>query len=96
MRVGVVGAGYADGFTTFNSNKAEVMIGGKLVKVLGRVCMDYFMVDLGDLNVSNGSEVFLAADQEGIRVDDIASRTGMIPYEVLTGINRKTPRVYRG
>ncbi len=90
--------GYADGYSRKLSNNGEVLINGKRGPVVGRVCMDTIMVDVTDIpNVSYNSEVVLLGRQgrEQITADDIADKTGTIPYEVLTSIGQRVTRVYK-
>lgn len=94
MSIGVVPVGYADGFSTLNSSKGMVYIHGQPCPVLGRVCMDYFMVDLGSLTARTGDEVILYGNQDGIRPDEVAERTGLISYEILTNISSRIKREY--
>lgn len=94
MKIAVVPCGYADGFSTLNSGNGQVLVQGEICPVLGRVCMDYFMVDVSELELNVGEEVLLCGEEKGISPEDIAGRTGLIPYEILTGIDRSTPRVY--
>ncbi len=98
--VGVLPVGYADGFGRAASNNAEVIVAGKRVPVIGRVCMDLTMVDLTDLGEGVGvsDEVVLVGSQgnETIGVDELATRMGTIPYEVLTALGNRNRRVYIG
>jgi len=94
MKVSVIPVGYADGFSTLNSGKGLVYIQESPCPILGRICMDYMMVDTNHLEVSVGDEVILCGDYDGIRPDEIAQRTGLIAYEILTGINASTNRRY--
>lgn len=96
--IGVVSAGYADGYWRTLSNKGHVLIGGKTVPVAGRICMDYFMVDLTDIsdNVYEGQEVTLigkSRDNE-ITADMIGDLCGTISYEVVCRIGKRVERVY--
>jgi alanine racemase len=96
--IATVPVGYADGFSRQLSNSGEVLINGKRAPVIGRVCMDTFMVDITDIpGVSYTSEVVLIGRQgkEGITADDIAEKTGTIPYEVLTSVGERIRRVYK-
>ena len=96
--IATVPAGYADGYSRKLSNNSDVLISGRRVPVVGRICMDTFMVDVTDIpDVSYGSEVVLIGSQgqERITADDIADRTGTIPYEVLTSIGSRVKRVYK-
>jgi len=93
-----VPCGYGDGYPRALSNCAEVLIRGRRHPIAGKVCMDQFMVNLGDGSAYNGDEVIMVGRQDGerIRVEELAERAGTIPYEILTGINARVPRVYRG
>ena len=93
-KVGVMGIGYADGFSTLNSGKAFVYINGKFAPILGRVCMDYTMVDLTNLpDVVEGDDVVIFGDG-GESIEDYSEKTGIIPYEALTSISKRVKRVY--
>lgn len=90
--------GYADGFHTRLSNQGEVLIRGRRVPVVGKVCMDLTMVDVTDVpGVSKGDEVVLIGQQgkEKITADELANKIGSISYEVLCQIGKRVPRVYR-
>jgi alanine racemase len=88
--------GYADGWSRMLSHKAEALIGGKRYPVVGTICMDQCMVDVGDDPVEIGSEVVLIGSQgkECITADEIAARLGTINYEVTCMISDRVPRVY--
>jgi len=92
--IGIVPVGYADGFSTLNSEKGFVYAEKHLCPVLGRVCMDYFMIDITGKKIHTGSEVMIYGDEPEIRVEKTAERTGLISYEILTGISKKTDRFY--
>ncbi len=92
--IGVIPVGYADGFSTLNSNNGFVYVKNKKCSVLGRVCMDYFMVDASGIDINVGDEVEIYGDKEDIKVENVAKRTGLISYEILTNINYNTKREY--
>ncbi len=96
IRVVTVPVGYGDGYCRALSNCGEVLIRGKRFSIVGRVCMDQFMVNIEDNTAYNGDEVVLIGSQnnEVIRVEEIAEKAGTIPYEILTGYNIRIPRVY--
>ena len=97
-RVVTVPVGYGDGYPRRMSGRAEVGIGGRRVPVVGRICMDQVMVDIGpDGTAYNGDEVLLLGRRDGVTIeaDELAEWTGTIAYEVLTGINTRVPRRYR-
>ena len=100
--IATVPVGYADGYSRAFSNKGEVLVRGKRVPVVGRVCMDQMMLDLGepgglgDPRDLLGEIVVLLGHQgsERITADDLASGMGTIAHEVLTRIGERVPRVY--
>jgi alanine racemase len=101
MRIATVTAGYADGFSRHLSNKANVVIGGKLCPVVGRVTMDQIMVDVTRVpQVRCGDEVVFIGQQGNacITASDMARWEDTIPWEVLCGITKtaRVPRIYRG
>lgn len=96
-RIATLPIGYADGFNIRNSNRGEVLIRGQRAPVVGKVCMDLTMVDCTAIpNVAMGDEVVIFGKQgaEELKVADIAARTHTIPYEVLTSVSVRVPRVY--
>jgi alanine racemase len=96
VRVVTVPVGYGDGYFRSLSNVARVLIRGRKYPVVGRVCMDQIMVNLEWETAYNGDVVtLLGADgDEAITCEDLAEWAGTIPYEVLTNINTRVPRVY--
>ena len=90
--------GYADGYSHHLSNHGEVLIHGKRAPVVGKVCMDFIMVDVTDIpRVSVGDEVILMGRQgrEQITAEEIAEKINSISYEVLCLIGKRVPRVYK-
>jgi alanine racemase len=90
--------GYADGYSRHLSNQGEVLIRGKRASVIGRVCMDFIMVDVTEIpNVSLGDEVILMGKQgkEQITTEEIAKKIDSISYEVLCLIGKRVPRIYK-
>jgi len=96
VRVVTVPVGYGDGYFRALSSVAQVMIRGKRYPVVGRVCMDQIMVNIEWDTAYNGDEVVLIGADGGERItcEDLAEWAGTIPYEVLTNINTRVPRVY--
>jgi alanine racemase len=96
VRVVTVPVGYGDGYFRALSNVAHVLIRGKKYPVVGRVCMDQIMVNIEWETAYNGDVVtLLGADgDELITCEHVAEWAGTIPYEVLTNINTRVPRVY--
>ena len=96
-RVVTVPIGYGDGYPRALSSRGRVLLRGRAYPIVGRVCMDQFMVDIGGDSAWNEDEVVLIGRQgaAGLRVEDVAEAAGMIPYEVLVGLNDRIPREYR-
>lgn len=94
----VVPVGYADGIAIAASNRAEVFVGGERAPVVGRICMDQFVVDLGDRQVARGDEAVLfgAGNDGGPTAWDWAVASGTIAYEVVTRLGPRIVRTYRG
>jgi alanine racemase len=84
--------GYADGYFRRMTNRAQVLINQKRYPQVGRICMDQFMVNVGDDEVRVGDEVVLLG--EGIVAEDLAQWMGTNEYEVMTNISARVPRVY--
>jgi alanine racemase len=96
-RIAVLPMGYADGYNRLLSNRGMVLIGGRRVPVVGRVCMDMTMVDVTDVpGVQVGHEAILIGQQgqERITAADLAAWQQTIPYEVLCAIGQRVPRHY--
>jgi alanine racemase len=95
-RIGTVPAGYADGVRRGASNTGHVLVGGRPVPIAGTVCMDQFLVDLGDVAAGAGDEVCLIGRQGDavVTADDWAGWLGTINYEIVCGISARVPRVY--
>ena len=94
-RIAVIPVGYADGFGRRLSGHADVLLKGRRYPVVGSICMDNLMVDLGmETPVELGDDVtFIGKDgEESISVWDLALALGEIPYEILTGIAARVPR----
>jgi alanine racemase len=91
-RIVTVPSGYADGYFRRMTNQARVIIGEKKYPQVGRICMDQFMVNVGDDEVPVGAEVILLG--KGIRAEDLAQWTGTNEYEVMTNISARVPRIY--
>ena len=93
-RLALIPAGYADGIPRAASNKGPVQINGKNFTVSGRVCMDQFVVDIGDLSANVGDDAVLFGDPANNEpsVNDWADAAGTINYEIVTRIG---PRVHR-
>ncbi len=91
-RIVTVPCGYADGYFRRMTNQARVIINGKSYPQVGRICMDQFMVDVGEDDVQVGDEVTLLGG--GIAPEELADWTGTNEYEVMTNISARVPRVF--
>jgi alanine racemase len=91
--IATIPVGYGDGYNRLLSNKGKVLISGKEYPVVGRVCMDQMLVNLGDDHHHLGEEVILFG-KETITAETIAEWTETIPYEITCSISRRIPRVY--
>ena len=99
MRVATLTAGYGDGYLRTGSHRAEVLIGGRRCRVLGRITMDQMLVDVSQVRgVRAGDEAVLIGRQgrQEITTSHLAEWCGTIPWEVLTNITYRVPRHYRG
>ncbi len=97
-RVVTVPVGYGDGYFRSMSNRAQVLIRGRRYPQVGRICMDQMVVNIGWESAYNGDVVTLIGEDgdERITAEDLAAWAGTIPYEILTNINTRVPRVYVG
>jgi len=96
-RIGVLSLGYADGYSRIFSNNAEVLVKGKLVPIVGRVCMDLTMTDLTDVeDVTENDEVIIMGQQgeKAITANELANRANTIPYEILTSLGSCARKEY--
>lgn len=95
--VATVPIGYADGYPRCLSNIGRVLVQGKYAKILGRVCMDQFMIDITDIDgVKLGDEVVLVGTQGDniLTVEDVADNAHSFNYELLCRISPRVPRTY--
>jgi len=96
--IAILPVGYADGYPRALSNKGEVLIKGKRAPVVGMICMDMTLVDVTHIpDVKIGDEVVLFGKQNGAQIsaDEIASKSDLINYEILCGISKRVPRIYK-
>jgi len=96
-RIAVIAFGYADGYPRILSNRAEVLIRGKRVPVVGIVSMDMLTVDVTDMiDAQVDDEVILLGAQGGevVAGEELASRAHTISYEIFTGVGHRVPRIF--
>lgn len=97
MKVATIPVGYADGYPRQLSNKGWVLIHGKKAPILGRVCMDQFMVDVTDIpGAKSGDEVTLIGKDgaEEITFEEFGDMSGRFSYEFICCISKRVPRIY--
>ncbi|RSN71549.1 MULTISPECIES: alanine racemase [Actinomadura] len=96
--VAVVPVGYGDGVPRHGSNLLEVLAGGRRRRIAGRVCMDQFVIDLGDDAMAAGDEIVLfgPGDRGEPTAQEWADALGTISYEIVTRIGSRVPRAYSG
>ncbi len=99
MRIAVLPVGYYEGYARAISGRAHVLVDGQRAAVVGRICMNMFMVDVTDLPaVRSGSVAVLLgrSGDETIRAEDLASWAGTIHYEIVSRIHPSIPRIAVG
>ena len=97
-RVATIPVGYGDGYPRSLSGKGYVLIRGKKAPILGRVCMDQFMVDISEIpGVMEGDKVTLlgVAGTERITAEELGELSGRFNYEFVCDLGKRIPRVYR-
>lgn len=92
MRVATLGVGYADGFLRAFSGGGQVLINGSPAPVVGRVCMDQCMVDIGDREVRPG-DVAVIFDSEGKNIEKLAASADTICYELVCLVGKRVKRI---
>ncbi|HTO95022.1 MAG TPA: alanine racemase C-terminal domain-containing protein, partial [Bacteroidota bacterium] len=95
--IATIPVGYGDGYSRLLTGKASVLIRGRRYPVVGTICMDHIMVDLGpETECTTGDVVTLIGSdrKEAITAWDIASELGTIPYEVTCAVANRIPREY--
>lgn len=99
--IATVPIGYGDGYLRSLSGSSQCIIGGCRYPIVGTICMDEVMVDVGDASLLVGDEVVLMGEQAGpsgaverIGADELAQWAGTIPYEITTAVSTRVPRVF--
>lgn len=96
--VGTIPLGYADGYSRLLSNKGYIIVKGVKCPIIGKVCMDQFMVDLSMVeNPKIGDEAIIYGDgtDGAMTAEDVANMRGTISYEVLTNLGKRLPKIYK-
>lgn len=95
--IATVALGYADGYSRLLSNRGTMLVRGKRAPVAGRVCMDYTMLDVGEVLLAGEGDEVVAFGSQGcaeIGADELARMLGTISYEILCNTGKRVPRVY--
>jgi alanine racemase len=93
LKLATIAIGYADGFSRrLSQGVGEVLINGARAKVIGNVCMDMTMVDITDVEASEGDEVVIFGNDLPIQM--MATKINTIPYEILTNVSERVKRVF--
>ena len=96
-RVATIPVGYADGYSRGLSNKGSVLIRGKRAKILGKVCMDQFMVDVTEIPEAEELDEVTLLGKDGtdcITMEELGELSGRFNYEFACCISKRVPRVY--
>ncbi len=100
--VGVVAMGYGDGYPRGLTQRGSMLVRGQEVSIVGSICMDYCMVDLTEVvratgPVAVGDEVVVLGDQQAGRIsaERLALLNNSIPYEILTNVSPRVPRIFK-
>ena len=97
MRVATIPVGYGDGYPRGLSGRGCVLICGRRAPILGRVCMDQFMVDVTDIPEAEVDAAVTLIGRDGgeeLRVEDLSKLSGRFHYELVCDIGKRVPRVY--
>jgi len=98
-RIATIPIGYADGYDRILSSQGHMLVRGKRAPIIGRVCMDLTMLDVGHIpEAAQDDEVVILGTQGGetISADEIAERVGTINYEIVSSLTARVPKVYIG
>ena len=95
--IATVPVGYGDGYSRLLSNRGSMLVGGRRAPIIGRVCMDLTMLDVGhipEVSVEDEAVILGRQGEEEITAEEIAGLVGTINYEVVTAISARVPRIF--
>ncbi|MFC1882694.1 alanine racemase C-terminal domain-containing protein, partial [Thermodesulfobacteriota bacterium] len=95
--IATVPVGYADGFSRLLSNRGYMLVHGQKVPIVGRVCMDLTMLDVGSVRGVEIEDEVVVFGQDGnasITADEVAAKLSTINYEIVSTITGRVARVY--
>ena len=96
-RVGTVPVGYGDGYPRGLSGKGYVLVNGKKAAILGRVCMDQFMIDLSEIPEAKEGDKVTLIGKDGayaITMEELGNLSGRFNYELACDLSKRVPRIY--
>ena len=96
-RIATIPVGYADGYPRLLSGKGRVIVRGQYAPIVGRICMDQFMIDVTDIDGVREEDTVTLIGRDGgcyISADEVASHAMTINYEIICGISKRVPKVY--
>lgn len=97
-RIASLALGYADGYPRVLSNKGEVLVRGQRAPIVGTVCMDQFMIDVGHIPGAQAGDEAVIMGRQGdqcILAEEIAEKAGTINYEIVTRIGLRLPKIFK-
>ncbi len=92
--IAVLPIGYSDGLSRLFSNKGQVKIKGKYYPIIGRVCMDQTIIEIGNDNINLEDEVLIFGDDDKLNAHTLAESVSSIPYEILSRVGERVYKVY--
>jgi alanine racemase len=95
MRIATVPIGYADGFVRHFAGASLRLKDGTPAPVVGRICMDQCMIDIGGSDVRPGDSVTIFGGDDGSMIEDLARRGSTINYEITCILTPRVPRIVR-
>ncbi len=98
-KVATIPVGYADGYSRNLSNRGKVIVNGQFAPILGRICMDQFMVDVTDIKDVKQGDIVTLLGRDGsnyISAEELAEWSHSFAYELLCMVGKRIPRVYHG
>lgn len=95
-RIATIPVGYGDGYPRKLSNKGYVLINNKKAAIIGKICMDQFMVDVSNIDCEEGDEVILIGEdgENCITMEELGELSGRFNYELACNIGKRIPRVF--
>ena len=97
--IATVPVGYADGYSRLLSNRGQMLVHGQRAPIVGRICMDLTMLDVGqipDVQLDDEVVVFGRQGQTALSADEVAALINTINYEIVSSLTARVPRIYKG